>query len=56
MYGNFNQETGEIALVKTWIWIGKAKRETKALLIAAQNNSIRINNMKMKIDDTLTIF
>ena len=31
---------------------GNLKRETESLLIAAQNNAIRTNNVKVRIDKT----
>ena len=39
---------------KTWMWLrkGKLKRETESILISAQNNAIRTNNIKAKIDNT----
>ena len=39
---------------KSWTWLRKAnfKRETKSLLIAAQNNAIRANHIKARIDKT----
>ena len=44
----------KISYDKTWIWRrkGNLKRETEYLLIAAQNNAIRINYVKAKIDQT----
>ena len=38
----------------TWIWVrrGKLQRETKSLLITAQNYSIRTNYIKAKSDNT----
>ena len=40
--------------MKTQIWLrkGNLKRETESLLIAAQNNAIRTNFGKAKIDKT----
>ena len=37
---------------KTWTWLRKGhfKRETESLLIAAQNNAVRTNNIKVRID------
>ena len=49
MYGYFKRQT-EIALEKTCK--GKIKRENDSLLMAAQNNAIRTNYIKAKIDDT----
>ena len=39
---------------KTWTWLrkGNFKRETESLLIAAQNNAIRANNIKAIIYKT----
>ena len=39
---------------KTWTWLrkGNFKRETEALLMAAQNNAVRTNDIKMRIDKT----
>ena len=40
--------------MKTWTWLrkGKFKREIESLLIAAQNNAIRTNHFKTRIDNT----
>ena len=40
---------------KTWTWLikGNFERETESLLIAAQNNAIRTNQIKARIDKTL---
>ena len=39
---------------KTWMWLrkGNLKRESEFLLIAAQNNAIRTNYIKARIDKT----
>ena len=54
MYGYFERQTNKIAFVKTWKWIrkGNIKRESESFLIAAQNNAIRTNYIKVKIDNT----
>ena len=46
--------TDEISYEKTctWLWKGSFKRETESLLIAVQNNTIRTNYIKAKIDNT----
>ena len=46
-------KNGDISHWKTWAWWqkGNLKRETKSLLIAAQNNTIRINYIKAKMDN-----
>ena len=43
-----------ILLFKTWTWLrkGNFKRETESLLIAAQDNAIRTNHIKARIDKT----
>ena len=54
LYGHFKQLTSYISHEKTWIWLrkGNLKRETEFLPIAAQNNVIRTNHIKAKIDKT----
>ena len=39
---------------KTWTWLRKRnfERETESLQIAAQNNAVRINHIKTRIDKT----
>ena len=39
---------------KTWTWLrnGNLKKETESLLIAAQDNAIRTNHIKARIDKT----
>ena len=53
LYGLFRQLTN-ISHEKTWTWLrkGNLKRETESLLIAAQNNAIRTNHIKARIDKT----
>ena len=50
----FQRQTSEISHEKTWIWLkkGNLKKETESLLKAAQNNAIRTNYVKVKIDKT----
>ena len=54
LYGRFKQLINTISNQKTWTWLrkGNFKRETESLLIAAQNNAIRTNNIKTRIDKT----
>ena len=53
-YGCFKQLINNISHDKTWIGLrkGNIKRETEFLLIAAQNNAIRTNHIKSRIDKT----
>ena len=48
------QKKNNISPDKTWTWLrkGNFKRETESLLIAAQNNAIRTNHIKARIDKT----
>ena len=50
--GSFKRRTRNISHAKTWTWLrkGNLKRETESLLIASQNNAIRTNHMKARID------
>ena len=52
LYGHFKQLISNISHEKTWTWLikGNLKRETESLLIAAQNNAIRTNHIKARID------
>ena len=54
LYGRFKLLINNILLEKTWTWLrkGDLKRETESLQIAAQNNAIRTNHIKAKIDKT----
>ena len=53
LYGRFKRLIN-ISHQKTWIWLrkGNLKRETESLLLAAQDNAIRTNHIKMRIDKT----
>ena len=50
--GHFKQLISNISHEKTWTWLkkGNLKRETESLQIAAQNNAIRTNYIKVRID------
>ena len=54
LYGRFKRLITNTTLEKTWTWLkkGNFKRETESLLIAAQNNAIRTNHIKARIDKT----
>ena len=54
LYGRFKWLINNISHDKTWTWPrkGNFKKETECPLIAAQNNAIRTNHMKARIDKT----
>ena len=54
LYGCFKQLINNISHDKIWTWQrkGNLKRETESLLMAAQNNAIRTNHIKARIDKT----
>ena len=53
LYGDFKRQTSEISLEKTRMWQRKEnlKREDESFLITAQNNAIRTNCIKAKINN-----
>ena len=54
LYGRFKRLINNISHDKTWTWLrkGNLKRETESLLMAAQNNAIRTNHIKARMDKT----
>ena len=54
IYGRFKRQINNISHQKTWTWLRKVilKRETESLQIAAQDNAIRTNHIKARIDKT----
>ena len=52
LHGCFKRLINNISHIKTWTWLrkGNFKRETKSLLMAAQNSAIRTNHIKVRID------
>ena len=54
LYGRFKRLINNISHDKTWTWLRKwnLKREKESLLIAAQNNAVRTNHIKDRIDKT----
>ena len=48
------RQTKEVRSEQSWVWVqnGDLKRETESLIVAAQNQSIRTNLVKAKIDKT----
>ena len=55
MYGDFKQQTNEIAHWKTLTWpqIENFNRKTEYFHTAAQNNAIKVNYLHAKIDKIL---
>ena len=54
LYGRFKRLLNNISHQKNWTLLrkGNHKRETESLLIAAQDNAIRTNHIKARIDKT----
>ena len=54
LYWRFKRLIKNIPHEKTWTWLrkGNFKRKTESLLIAAQNNAVRTNHIKARIDKT----
>ena len=54
LYGRFKRLINNISHNKTWTWLrkGNFKRETESRLITAQDNAIRTNHIKARIDKT----
>ena len=54
LYGRFKRLINNNSHEKTWTWLrkGNLKRETVSLQIAAQDNAIRTNYIKARIDKT----
>ena len=54
LYGHFKRLINNISHDKTWTWLRKGifKWETESLQIAAQNNAVRTNHIKARIDKT----
>ena len=54
LYGRFKRLRNNISHQKTltWLWKGNQKREMESLLIVAQDNAIRTNHIKARIDKT----
>ena len=52
LHGQYLRQTEEVRSDQCWAWlqIGDLKRETESLIVAAQNQSIRTNLLKSKID------
>ena len=52
LHDQYLRETKEVRSEQSWVWLqnGDLKRETESLIVAAQNQSIRTNLAKAKID------
>ena len=52
LYGRFKRQINNISHQKSWTWLrkGNLKCETESLLITAQDNAIRTNHIKARID------
>ena len=52
LHGQYLRQTKEVRSDQCWAWLqnGDLKRETESLIVAAQNKSIRTNQVKAKID------
>ena len=50
LYGYFKRKTREVSQEKTWTWLSveNLKREIEFLLIAAENNAIITDYVKLK--------
>ena len=54
LHGQYLRQTEEVAGPERWLWLrdGNLKRETESLIISAQEQAIRTNVIKAKIDKT----
>ena len=54
MHGQFLRQTEDVADKDQWLWLkdGSLKRETETLIMAAQEQALRTNLVKAKIDKT----
>ena len=52
LHGQYIRQTKEVRSDQSWTWLqnGDLKRETESLIVAAQNQSLRTNLVKAKID------
>ena len=52
LHGQYSRQTKEVRSDQCWAWLqnGDLKRETESLIVAAQNQSIRKNIVKARID------
>jgi len=52
LHGQYLRQTHQIADSKSWAWLttGGLKKETEGFLMAAQDQALRTNTIKVKID------
>ena len=52
LHGQYLRKTKEVRSKQSWVWLqnGDLKRETESLKVAGQNQGIRTNLVKAKID------
>ena len=52
LHGQFFRSTEKVRDYKSWLWLknGKLKKETEGLIIAAQDQALRTNSIKNRID------
>ena len=52
LHGQCLRQTKEVRSEQSWVWLqnGDLKRETESLIVAAQNQSMKTNLVKAKID------
>ena len=52
LHGQYLRQTKEVKIDQCWTWLQNTdlKRETESLVVAAQNESIRTNLVKARID------
>jgi len=52
LHGQFLRQTREVADSKSWTWVasGNPKKETEGFLTAAQDQALRTNVIKVKMD------
>ena len=54
LHGQFLRQTDDIAGEDRWLWLkqGNVKRETETLILVVQEQAVRTNLIKAKIDNT----
>ena len=54
LHGQYLRQTKEVRIEQSWVWLqnGDLKSETESLIVAAQNQNIRADLVKAKIDES----